>query len=412
MYTIPSSLSTDEPIMLIDRAIGFDPEDGNTIDGAAFQRELLDLDQSGYKRIKVYINSPGGVVMDGYNIYNSILKSKTPVDTFNVGIAASIAGVIFMAGRKRIMADYASLMMHNPFGGSDKKQLDAMKTSLSQMLSSRSGVKADDVAYMMDRTTWMSASECLEKGFCTEIEVTNDHNRKNMPATSAKALWKASNKIVNNLFKNDTMSDTTQGKALGISLIANYLGLNTDATENSVLSEVQSKINSAILAKTKAEEEIDNKKKEIEKMQKELDKMKKDAEDAANKFGEKCKELDALVAKNKADAEEADNKVKAADKTAKAAVAKVMVEGFVKIGKVKNDEKAIEKWVNLAVVDMDGTKAMLEEIPLNKTAAVIAVGGAQRKAADSNEVVDPNVTPASSIHYMAKVQANVNNRQK
>ena len=65
--------------------------------------QLLYLDHSDSKKdISLYINSPGGVVMDGYNIYNAILRSKTPVDTYNVGIAASIAGVIFMAGRKDI----------------------------------------------------------------------------------------------------------------------------------------------------------------------------------------------------------------------------------------------------------------------------------------------------------------------
>lgn len=398
--------------MLINRAIGFDPDDANTIDGALFQQELLELDGQGYKAIKVYINSPGGVVMDGYNIFNAILKSKTPVDTYNVGIAASIAGVIFMAGRKRVMADYASLMMHNPFGGDDKKQLAAMKDSLSKMLSAKSGLKPEDVAYMMDRTSWINPAECLEKGFCTEIEVTNDHNKRNMP-TVAHAMWKASDKILNNIFKTDYMPDITpQGKALGISLIANYLGLNTDATENSVLQEVQSKINAAVLAKTKAEEEIDAKKKEIEKMQKELDKMKAAAEEASNKFGEKCKELDAMVAKNKKDAEDAEAKVKEADNATKAVAAKAMVEGFAKIGKIKNDAKVIDKWVVLAVADLDGTKAMLDEIPLNKQAPVIAVGGAQRQDKDGDKTVDPTVVPASSMHYMARVQANVNNRNK
>jgi ATP-dependent protease ClpP protease subunit len=400
--------------MLINRAIGYDPDEGMGIDGAAFQEELLHLDNQGYKAIKVYINSPGGVVMDGYNIYNAILKSKTPVDTYNVGIAASIAGVIFMAGRRRIMADYAQLMMHNPFGGSDKKQLDAMKDSLVTMLSAKAGIKPADVSYMMDRTTWMNPAECLEKGFCTDIEVTNDHNRKHMPATGARAMWNESNKILNNIFKTEHMADITpQGKALGISLIANYLGLNTDATEGSVLTEVQNKINSAILAKTKAEEEIENKKKEIEKMQKELDKMKKDAEDASNKFNEKCKELDALIASNKAEADAAKNKLEAAEKETKAVAAKAMVEGFAKVGKIKNEPKVIEKWVNLAVVDHDGTKEMLEAIPLNKQAAVITVGVQNKDQGGSGDtVVDPNSTPASSMHYMARIQANVNNRQK
>ena len=119
IYCIDENI--DEPIMLINTHIGFDEENGQGIDGAQFQRELLYLDGLGKKRIQVWINSIGGVVMDGYNIASAILKTKTPVDTYNVGMSASIAGVIFMCGRNRIMLDYAQFMMHPASGTKDKK---------------------------------------------------------------------------------------------------------------------------------------------------------------------------------------------------------------------------------------------------------------------------------------------------
>lgn len=405
--------------MLINRHIGFDPIDGIGVDGAAFQEELFNLDNQGFSRIKVFINSPGGVVMDGYNIYNAILKTKTPVDTYNVGIAASIAGVIFMAGRKRIMADYSQLMMHNPFGGTDKKQLEAMRDSLCTMLASRSGIKAEDVATMMDRTTWMGPSECFEKGFCTEIEATSDHNRKYMPSTTAKAMWKAANNILNSdteksdnqistFFKIFNMADNTpQGKALGISLIANYLGLNTDATEGSVLTEVQNRINNAVLAKAKSDEELD-------KMKKKLDKMKEDMDALQEKYDQACK--DAKDAKDKADKEkkDADEKAKAAEESAKKTTAKVEVVKYAEAGRIKNEDAVVERWTNLWVADPDGTKEMLEAIPLNKQAEKINTGVQNKNNGGDkgNQQIDPNVTPASAMHYMARVQAGVNNRSK
>ena len=107
-YTIDAE--SDEPIMLINKHIGYDESDGMGIDGAEFERELMTLDTMKKKRIQVWINSPGGMVLDGWSIYNSILKTKTKVDTYCVGIAASIAGVIFQAGRERNMADYGILM--------------------------------------------------------------------------------------------------------------------------------------------------------------------------------------------------------------------------------------------------------------------------------------------------------------
>ena len=66
MYCV--DLSADEPIMLINKHIGFDEKDGPGIDGSLFQEELLRIDAMGKKRIQIWINSPGGKVMDGYNI--------------------------------------------------------------------------------------------------------------------------------------------------------------------------------------------------------------------------------------------------------------------------------------------------------------------------------------------------------
>jgi len=166
-YTIDPSV--DEPIMLIDKHIGMDAEDGMGIDGSEFSRELLHLDSIGKKQIQIRINSVGGSVMDGMTIYNAILKTKAKVDTYNVGICASIAGVIFQAGRNRIMADYSLLMMHNPQGG-DKKVLKIMKESLVTMLTRKANKTEAEIAKMMDATTWLTATECLTSGLCDLIE--------------------------------------------------------------------------------------------------------------------------------------------------------------------------------------------------------------------------------------------------
>jgi len=354
MYIV--DINSDEPIMLINKHIGYDSEDGMGIDGSLFQAELLQLDAMGKKRIQVWINSPGGVVMDGYNIFSAILDSKTPVDTYAKGMVASIAGPIFMAGRKRYMTDYSSLMMHNPFGGDDKKQIGVMKDSIATMISAKSNLPITQINYMMDKTTWMNPAECLEHGFCNEIEVTSNGNKK--WATAPKAEWKDSNLILNNFFKQIKNMETIQGKAIGLSLIANYLGLNTEATENSILTEVQARINSEILNRNKAEEET-------AKFKKEVDKMKAEMEEATNKFTEKCAAYDALVAKNASDAADVANKIKLAEDATKAEQIKNVVEGFAKVGKIKNEEVA--GWVEDAVIlGLDKVKARLEALPVNK----------------------------------------------
>jgi len=211
-----------------------------------------------------------------------------------------------------------------------------------------------------------------------------------MPAVSAKAMWAESNIILNNIFKAQNNMDTVIAKNTDLSLIANYLGLNTEATGTSILTEMKNKVNTEILNRTKAEESLD-------KFKKEMDKMKSDLEEMDNKYKAKCKEFDDMQAKAKAEMEEADNKAKAAEKDAATTKAKAMVEGFVKTNKIKAD--AVDKWTALAVADFDGIKNMLEELPTNGKAAVITP--------ESTVSLKEGEVPTNAMYLMAKVQNNL-----
>jgi len=337
MYCINPNI--DEPIMMLDKHIGFDPEDGAGIDGSAFAAELLALDNMGKKTIHVYINCPGGNVIEGMSIYNAILKSKTPVDTHNVGIAASMGGVCFMAGRKRYMADYAKLMLHNPAGSDDKKALESLRDSIATMLSAKSSLTADAVGYLMEKTSWIKSSECFEKGFCTEVVASNELNRKRMAAVNdARIMWGVATDIVNNVFKNTNDMKKITAK----------LNLNAEASEDAIISAIdaiENKLtevtNTAASEKTKLEGEL------------------KTAKDALEESAKKVTEVEAKL-KDITDKAEEDATVAAEEK------AVTMVTAFAKVGRIKNDAETISKWKALAVTDFDGTKKLIEDLPLSK----------------------------------------------
>ena len=63
--------------------------------------------------IKIYINSPGGSVSDGYALIDAIRLSKTPVYTINLALAASMGFLIFIAGHKRYCMPHAEFLMHD-----------------------------------------------------------------------------------------------------------------------------------------------------------------------------------------------------------------------------------------------------------------------------------------------------------
>ncbi len=333
-YTIDPE--ANEPVMLLDKAIGIDADTLDGIDGADFQRELLALDNMGKKRIQVWINSPGGYVMDGYNIFNAILKSNTPVDTYNYGIAGSIAGVIFMAGRRRYMADYAQMMVHNPAGSDNATMMQSMKASLVTMLTAKSNLTTDSVAYMMDRTTWMGASECLQHGFATDMENTKASNRKWMGDPTA--YWAESNKVINSILsiqKPHTMQKIT-----------NKLNLVEGSNEDAILTAINA-------IENKASEAIAQR-----------DALQTAVTEAATKVTDLQTQLDAANAKITA----AEQAAKDATDAANLEKATNMVKEQAAAGRIKNDEAVIAKWTNLAVTDFDGTKAMIEDLPVNKTA--------------------------------------------
>ena len=149
------------PVILIDKHIGYDSMYGEGVTGSEFVRELNAIENANYPKCEVWINSVGGSVMDGMDIFNAILNSRIEVNTRCVGVAASISGVIFQAGKKRIMNDYSLLMMHNPWGGDDNS-LTAMKDSIVTMLSNKCNKSAVQISNMMDKETWLDASECSE----------------------------------------------------------------------------------------------------------------------------------------------------------------------------------------------------------------------------------------------------------
>jgi len=369
--------SVDEPIMLINQHIGYDEVEGMGINGAIFQQELLQLDTLGKKCIQVWINSPGGVVTDGYSIYSAILKTKTPVDTYAIGAAASIAGVIFQAGRKRIMADYAWLMYHNPFGGDDS-MIKTMKDSIIKMIEQRSGMDEKDVAKMMARTTFIDAEEALSMHLCDSIDSSVELNTKYLrKITDSLQFYRECNKVLNSLLNNNSNTDN-----MSLTKVTMRLKLNDAAREDDIISAIDAIENRA----KKAEADIDG----AEDKAKKAEAKAKDAEDKAKEKAkadaEEMDKLKAKLEKAKADLEKAqkdfdDSKAKldavekdkkdAADKAEEDKI-KNMVDGFAKIGRIKNEETIKLDWVNTGkTLGLEKAKAMIEALPLNKDAVVI-----------------------------------------
>lgn len=128
--------------------------------------------------VTVRINSPGGDVFDGAAIYNALTSHKGTVTTRIEGMAASMASVIAMAGKKVQAYDNTLLMIHNSLTVAIGNQyelrdvadlLEKVDTTITDAYQKKTKMSKRDIADMMKATTWMTAKEAKDKGFIDMI---------------------------------------------------------------------------------------------------------------------------------------------------------------------------------------------------------------------------------------------------
>jgi ClpP class serine protease len=118
-----------------------------------------------------------------------------------------MAGVIAVAGKKCYMADYGTLMVHNPTGGNDKKVLALVKDTLVTILTNRTNQKEEDIIKMMDKETWLNSKQALELGMVDEI-VSSSKKVKMPENSSLYDMALIYNKVINpkkNMTKINTL---------------------------------------------------------------------------------------------------------------------------------------------------------------------------------------------------------------
>jgi ATP-dependent Clp protease, protease subunit len=145
------------------------------------QAQLLFLESTDPKRdVQLFINSPGGSVIDGLGIYDTMQYVSPDVATICTGLAASMGAVLLAAGAKgkRSALPHSHVMIHQPMGGAQGqvsdieisyKLIKKMQKSLYDILANHTGQPYDMVAEDCDRDNWMSAAEATEYGLVDEV---------------------------------------------------------------------------------------------------------------------------------------------------------------------------------------------------------------------------------------------------
>lgn len=129
------------------------------------------------KDIHVKINSGGGDVFAGIEIYNYLKGHSSNVTIEVTALAGSAASIIAMAGDKIVMDTGSSMMIHEAatiaIGTKSEiqKTMNALETidgSLIDIYAERTGLSADELSKLIVAETWLTADEAVEKGFADE----------------------------------------------------------------------------------------------------------------------------------------------------------------------------------------------------------------------------------------------------
>lgn len=156
-------------------AIGYDYWTG---EGVTARRIAAALRSMGPGPVTVNVNSPGGDVFEGLAIYNLLREHDGEVTVKVLGLAASAASFIAMAGDKVQIARAGFLMIHNSWviasgNRNDMREiadwLEPFDAAMADIYATRTGLDAKAVAKLMDAESWIGGAAAVEQGFADEL---------------------------------------------------------------------------------------------------------------------------------------------------------------------------------------------------------------------------------------------------
>lgn len=136
------------------------------------------IEKANGEDLEVEINSGGGSVFAGSEIYTALKSYKGNVTVKIVGLAASAASVVAMAGKKVLMSPTAQMMIHNvnSYAEGDYREMEhtaeilkSANDTIANAYRLKTGKEQKELLSLMDKETWMTAQKAKELGFIDEI---------------------------------------------------------------------------------------------------------------------------------------------------------------------------------------------------------------------------------------------------
>jgi ATP-dependent protease ClpP protease subunit len=208
------------------------------------------LNEAGGQDVLINISSSGGSIIEGMAISEMIALYSGKTTTRGIGIVASAATIILMAGKKKEMTKNSFFMMHNSWGGVEGNVFELEKTiellrmfdeqmaaiytaqleSKGKLIGGSKEKTLEEVKKMMSAETWLTADEALEMGFIDMI--VEEKKEENSIYEEAYAMIRAEAKFKNipNKIKNSMQVE----KKTFLQQLAAMFGFKAEITEQEV----------------------------------------------------------------------------------------------------------------------------------------------------------------------------------
>jgi ATP-dependent protease ClpP protease subunit len=169
------ALERGDNVISMFEAIGEDYWSGGGVTAKKVSSQLRAI---GDRPVEVQINSPGGDMFEGIAVYNVLREHPQPITVKIMGMAASAASIIAMAGDTIEIGAASFIMIHNCWvlaigNRHDMREtadfLEPFDQAMVEVYAARSGQKSEDIAKWMDAETFMSGSQAIERGFADAL---------------------------------------------------------------------------------------------------------------------------------------------------------------------------------------------------------------------------------------------------
>lgn len=345
-------------------------------------------------KIRILINSEGGSVLYGMSMFSVIRNSSIPTECINEGLAASMGSIIWAAGDKSLMRDYAILMVHNPFNtASDEKDktnaeieepdyVKAFRQQIEMIYMKRWGFSKTKVKTIMSGGedsdgTFFTAEDAVKAGIipaeniiktskqkiekvknaiegitdnqilqntitsiCGELSLDNALNKGNKPLDDSISNLNKNNQEPTNVENKTSTNNMEENKTIDFNFGAVVASLGFK--EKTEVPQVMARITELV--------GVENKLKEANQA---IDSLKIEKAGEITKNQNLTKELENVKAELKT--------YKDAEKEAMNQKIASMVQDAITAGKIEDSAK--QNWMDMAMKNFDLAKATLDSIP-------------------------------------------------